>query len=42
VFDASGQLLKDAATVPPGEEIVARLMRGRLHARATGSEPADS
>jgi exodeoxyribonuclease VII large subunit len=42
VFDANDQLLKDAATVLPGEEIVARLMRGRLRARVTGSEPADS
>ncbi len=42
VFDQNGQLVKDATTVRPGEEVVARLMRGRLHARVTGSEPADS
>jgi exodeoxyribonuclease VII large subunit len=42
VFDHKGQLVKDATTVPAGEEIVARLMRGRLRARVTGNEPADS
>jgi exodeoxyribonuclease VII large subunit len=42
VFDANGQLVKDATTVAPGEEILARLMRGRVRARVTGSEPADS
>ena len=32
-FDAAGKVLKDAATVAPGEEISLRLARGRLAAR---------
>ena len=39
VFDTNGQLLKDAARVKAGQEISARLARGRLRARVTGSEP---
>jgi len=38
VFDASGQLLKDAATVRPGDDISARLARGTLRATVKGKE----
>ena len=36
VFDGEGRLLKDAGTLKPGDEILARLARGRV--RATVSE----
>jgi len=39
VFDANGQLVKDAARLAPGEEMSARLARGQVRARVTGSEP---
>jgi exodeoxyribonuclease VII large subunit len=39
VFDADGQLAKDAARLAPGDEMSARLARGRVRARVTGSEP---
>ena len=42
VFDGKGQLLKDAASVAPGDEVSARLARGRVRARVTSSEPGES
>ena len=39
VFDAKGQLVKDAARLQVGDEVSARLARGRVHARVTVSEP---
>jgi exodeoxyribonuclease VII large subunit len=42
VFDAKGRLLKDAARLKAGDEMSARLARGRVRARVTaaeGSEP---
>ncbi len=42
VFDGNGQLVKDAARLAPGDELSARLARGRVRARVTGSEPASS
>jgi exodeoxyribonuclease VII large subunit len=42
VFDANGQLMKDAARLAPGDELSARLARGRVRARVTGSEPGSS
>ena len=38
VFDAKGQLVKDAAGVKAGEELTARLARGRVRARVTRVE----
>jgi exodeoxyribonuclease VII large subunit len=38
VFDAKGQLVKDAARLKVGDEISARLARGRARARVTGAE----
>jgi exodeoxyribonuclease VII large subunit len=38
VFDTNGELLKDAAQVQQGQEISARLARGRLRARVTGTD----
>jgi exodeoxyribonuclease VII large subunit len=35
LFDSSGQLLKDARRVEPGQEISARLARGELQATVT-------
>ena len=40
VFDASGKLVKDASQVAAGDPIAARLARGRLQARVTGTESA--
>ncbi|MGA2354413.1 MAG: exodeoxyribonuclease VII large subunit [Terriglobales bacterium] len=45
VFDAKGQLVKDAANVTAGEEVSARLARGKIRARVTateGNEPESS
>jgi len=42
VFDASGQLVKDAARLNAGEEVSARLARGRIRARVTATEPNES
>lgn len=42
VFDAKGQLLKDAARIKTGEEVSARLARGRIHARVTGIHSSDT
>ena len=39
VFDANGQLVKDAARVRVGDEVSARLARGRVRARVNGTEP---
>ncbi len=38
VFDAKGQLVKDAARLEVGEELSARLARGRVRARVTATE----
>ncbi|MGB8014112.1 MAG: exodeoxyribonuclease VII large subunit, partial [Terriglobales bacterium] len=38
VFDAKGQLVKDAARLKAGDELSARLARGRVRARVTKSE----
>jgi exodeoxyribonuclease VII large subunit len=38
VFDATGGLVKDASQVKVGDEISARLARGRLNARVTSTE----
>jgi exodeoxyribonuclease VII large subunit len=38
VFDAKGQLLKDAARLKAGDELSARLARGRVRARVTSTE----
>ena len=35
VFDAKGQLVKDAARLEVGDEVSARLARGRIQARVT-------
>jgi exodeoxyribonuclease VII large subunit len=41
VFDAAGQLATDAARLQPGDEISARLARGRVRARVSGTETAE-
>ena len=38
VFDAKGQLVKDAARLKAGDELSARLARGRVRARVMGAE----
>jgi exodeoxyribonuclease VII large subunit len=38
VFDANGQLVKDATRVKPGDDISARLARGSVQARVTAVE----
>jgi exodeoxyribonuclease VII large subunit len=38
VFDAQGQLVKDAARLEAGDEVSARLARGTIRARVTGRE----
>ncbi len=40
VFDANGQLVNDAARVRPGDDISARLARGRVRARVNSVEAA--
>jgi exodeoxyribonuclease VII large subunit len=40
VFDANGQLIKDAALLTPGDDVSARLARGRVRARVNSVEPA--
>ena len=42
VFDANGQLATDAERLAPGDEVSARLARGLVHARVTGSERGSS
>jgi len=39
MFDAKGRLVKDAARLRAGDEVSARLARGRVRARVTGTEP---
>jgi exodeoxyribonuclease VII large subunit len=41
VFDAKGQLVKDAARLEAGEELSARLARGRVRARVTATERSE-
>src|ERR1039458_1306480 len=41
VFDAKGRLVKDAARREAGDELSARLARGRVRARVTASEPGE-
>ncbi|MGD0791348.1 MAG: exodeoxyribonuclease VII large subunit [Terriglobales bacterium] len=41
VFDAKGQLVKDAARLEPGDELSARLARGRVRARVTATERSE-
>jgi exodeoxyribonuclease VII large subunit len=41
VFDASGQLVKDAGRLSAGDEISARLARGRIRARVTTIESSE-
>jgi len=40
VFDAQGLLVKDASRLKGGDELSARLARGRIRARVTATEPA--
>jgi exodeoxyribonuclease VII large subunit len=42
VFDAKGQLVKDASRLAVGEELSARLARGKVRARVTGTEPSET
>jgi exodeoxyribonuclease VII large subunit len=42
VFDAKGQLVKDAAQLAVGDEVSARLARGRLRARVTAAESSET
>jgi exodeoxyribonuclease VII large subunit len=39
VFDAKGELVKDAARLKAGDELSARLARGKVRARVTATEP---
>ncbi len=41
VFDSNGQLVKDAARLASGDELTARLTRGRVRARVTGTESGE-
>jgi exodeoxyribonuclease VII large subunit len=42
VFDAKGQLVKDAERLAVGDELSARLAHGKVRARVTGREPGES
>ena len=42
VFDAKGQLVKDATRLEAGDELSARLARGQVRARVTATESSDS
>jgi exodeoxyribonuclease VII large subunit len=42
VFDAKGQLVKDAAQFKVGDELSARLARGRVRARVTAAESGET
>jgi len=42
VFDAKGQLVKDAGRLAAGEEVSARLARGRVRARVTATERGET
>jgi exodeoxyribonuclease VII large subunit len=41
VFDAKGRLVKDAARLKAGDELSARLARGRVRARVSGTESSE-
>ena len=41
VFDAKGRLVKDAAGLNAGDDLSARLARGRVRARVTATEPSE-
>ena len=41
VFDADGRLVKDAAGFKPGDELTARLARGRVHSRVSSIDASD-
>ncbi len=41
VFDAKGQLVKDAGLLAAGDEVSARLARGRIRARVTANETGE-
>jgi len=42
VFDAQGQLVKDAARLEAGDDLSARLARGRVRARVTSTERGET
>jgi exodeoxyribonuclease VII large subunit len=42
VFDAKGKLVKDAARLKAGDEVTARLARGRMRARVTATERSEA
>jgi exodeoxyribonuclease VII large subunit len=42
VFDANGQLVKDAEQLAPGDDLSARLAKGRVRARVTATESSES
>lgn len=42
VFDGSGQLVKNSAQLTKGDKLSARLAKGRVRARVTGTEPGES
>jgi len=42
VFDAKGQLVKDVAGLEAGDEVSARLARGRVRARVTATDRSDA
>ncbi len=42
VFDANGQLVKDAARLKAGDEVSARLAQGRVRARVTATERGET
>ena len=42
VFDAKGRLVKDASRLKAGDEVSARLARGRVRARVTATERGES
>ena len=42
VFDAKGRLVKDAARLKAGDELSARLARGRVRARVTATESSET
>jgi exodeoxyribonuclease VII large subunit len=42
VFDAKGRLVKDAARLKAGDDLLARLARGRVRARVTATERSEA
>ena len=42
VLDANGKLVKDASQLARGDDFSARLARGRIRGRVTGTEPVES